>query len=68
MRADARAERRRRLTEPDLDFHTFCETTTLPTSSTSQLERAWEAWQAERYRRGETEHPPDPRDNPFRPR
>ncbi|MEV5544441.1 hypothetical protein AB0L13_47415 [Saccharopolyspora shandongensis] len=68
VRGHVRAERRRRLAEPDLDFHTSCETTTLPTSSTPQLERAWEAWQAERYRRGETEHPPDLRDNPFRAR
>ncbi|MEV0054908.1 hypothetical protein AB0H34_30915 [Saccharopolyspora shandongensis] len=36
VRGDARAERRRRLAEPDLDFHTFCETTTLPTSSTGK--------------------------------
>lgn len=68
VRFDARAERRRRLAEPDLDFRAFCDATTLPTSSTPQLERAWEAWQAERYRRGETNQPPDFRDNPFRPR
>ena len=51
---DPRAERRRRLAEPDLEFRAFCARKGLPTSSTLQLERAWDAWQAERYRRGET--------------
>jgi hypothetical protein len=48
-----RAERRRRLAEPDLEFRAFCARRGLPASSTPQLERAWDAWQAERYRRGE---------------
>ena len=58
---DRRAERRRRLAEPDLEFRAFCTRRRLPASSAPQLERAWDAWQAERYQRGET-------DNPFRPR
>ena len=33
-----------------------------------QLERAWDAWQAERYQRGETGQRPGYTDNPFRPR
>ncbi len=49
-----RAERRRRLAEPDLEFRVFCTRKGLPASSTLQLERAWDAWQAERYQRGET--------------
>jgi hypothetical protein len=40
----------------------------LPASSTPQLERAWDAWQAERYQRGETGQRPGYTDNPFRPR
>ena len=51
---DPRAERRRRLAEPDLEFRSFCARKGLPASSTPQLERAWDAYQAERYRRGET--------------
>ena len=47
-----RAERRRRL----------------PASSTPQLERAWDAWQAERYQRGEIDQRPSGTGNPFRPR
>jgi hypothetical protein len=50
---DPRAERRRRLAEPDLEFRAFCARRRLPASSTPQLERAWDAWQAERYQRGE---------------
>jgi len=34
----------------------------------SKLERAWDAWQAERYRRGEIAQRPGYTDNPFRPR
>ena len=49
---DPRAERRRRLAEPDLEFRAFCTRRRLP-ASTPQLERAWDAWQAERYQRGE---------------
>jgi hypothetical protein len=53
---DRRAERRRRLAEPDLDFRAFCTRTGIaPASSTPQRERTWDAWQAERYRRGETD-------------
>jgi hypothetical protein len=63
-----RAERRRRLAEPDLEFRAFCARTGLPASSTLQLERAWDAWQAERYRRGETGQRPGYTGSPFRPR
>ena len=65
---DPRADRRRRLAEPDLEFRAFCSRKGLPASSTPQLERAWDAWQAERYRRGETGQRPGCTDNPFRPR
>ena len=65
---DPRAERRRRLAEPDLDFRAFCSREGLPASSTPQLERAWDAWQAEKYRRGETSQRAAYADNPFRPR
>jgi hypothetical protein len=65
---DPRAERRRRLAEPDLEFRAFCTRRRLPASSTPQLERAWDAWQAERYQRGETGQRPGYTDNPFRPR
>jgi hypothetical protein len=65
---DPRADRRRRLAEPDLEFRAFCARKGLPASSTPQLERAWDAWQAERYRRGETGQRPGYTDNPFRPR
>ena len=70
-----RAERRRRLGEPDRDFtviyaefQAFCARRRLPASSTRQLERAWDAWQAGRYRRGEISQWPGYGDNPFRPR
>jgi hypothetical protein len=63
-----RAERRRRLAEPDLEFRAFCARKGLPASSTLQLERAWDAWQAERYQRGETGQRPGYTGNPFRPR
>lgn len=66
--ADRRAERRRRLAEPDPGFREFCTRQKLPTSSTLQLERAWDAWQNERHRRGETTSRPAYTDNPFRPR
>ena len=49
---------RRRLAEPDLEFRAFCARKGLPASLTLQLERAWDAWQAERYRRGETSQRP----------
>jgi hypothetical protein len=63
-----RAERRRRLAEPDLEFRAFCTRRRLPASSAPQLERAWDAWQAERYQRGEISQRPGYTDNPFRPR
>ena len=65
---DPRAERRRRLAEPDLEFRAFCTRRRLPASSTPQLERAWDAWQDERYQRGEISQRPGYTDNPFRPR
>jgi hypothetical protein len=65
---DPRAERRRRLAEPDLEFRAFCTRRRLPASSTPQLERAWDAWQAERYQGGEIGQRPGYTDNPFRPR
>ncbi|MGH3189120.1 MAG: hypothetical protein ACRDPY_41810 [Streptosporangiaceae bacterium] len=63
-----RTERRRRVAEPDLEFRAFCTRRRLPASSTPQLERAWDAWQAERYQRGEISQRPGYTDNPFRPR
>ncbi len=63
-----RAERRRRLAEPDLEFRAFCARKGLPASSTLQLERAWDAWQAGRYQRGEIGQRPGCAGNPFRPR
>ena len=65
---DLRAERRLRLAEPDLEFRAFCTRLRQPASSTPQLEPAWDAWQAERYQRGETGQRPGYTDNPFRPR
>jgi hypothetical protein len=65
---DSGAERRRRLAEPDLEFRAFCARKGLPASSTPQLERAWDAWQAERYRRGEIGQRPADVGNPFQPR
>jgi hypothetical protein len=47
---DRRAERRRRVAEPDLDFREFCRRSKLP-----QSERSWDLFAAERYRRGETD-------------
>ena len=63
-----RAERCRRLAEPDLEFRSFCTRKRLPASSTLQLERAWDAWQAGRYQRGEPGQRPGYTGNPFRPR
>ena len=65
---DPGAECRRRLAEPDLEFRAFCARKGLPASSTPQLERAWDAWQAERYRRGEIGQRPADVGNPFQPR
>jgi hypothetical protein len=64
---DRRAERRR-LAEPDLEFRAFCTRRRLPASSTPQLARAWDAWQAERYQRGQIGQRPGYTGNPFRPR
>jgi hypothetical protein len=63
-----RAERRRRLAGPDLEFGAFCARKGLPASSAPGLERARGAWQAGRYRRGETGQRPGYAGNPFRPR
>jgi len=52
----------------DLEFRAFCSRRRLPASSTLQLGRAWDAWQAERYQRGEISQRPGYTDNPFRPR
>ena len=65
---DPRAERRRRLAEPDLEFRAFCTRRRLPASPAPQLERAWDAWQAERYQRGEISQRPGYAGNPFRRR
>jgi hypothetical protein len=48
--------------EPDLDFRAFCRRQKVPASS----ERSWDAWQAERYRRGERDTHPGYTENPFR--
>ena len=64
---DRNAELRRRLAEPDLDFRAFCSRKGLPASSTPQLERAWDAWQDEKFRRAETNQRARYTDNPFRP-
>ena len=53
---------------PDLEFRAFCARRRLPASSTPQLERASDAWQAERYQRGEIDQRPGYTGNPFRPR
>ena len=68
VRLDRPAERRRRVAETDLSFREFCTHNKLPASSTPQLERAWDAWASERYRRGEINQRPSYTDNPFRPR
>jgi len=60
---DRRAERRRRAAEPDLDFREYYQRKKLPHS-----ERSWDAFAAERYRRGETETPSHEAYNPFRHR
>ena len=60
---DRRAERRRRVAEPDLDFREFCRRSKLP-----QCERSWDLFAAERCRRGETDIPSYQAYNPFRHR
>jgi hypothetical protein len=62
-----RADRRRRLAGPDLEFRAFCTRRRLPASPAPQLERAGDAWQAGRYQRGEISQRPGYADNPFRP-
>ena len=57
-----RAERRRRLAEPELGPDLA------PASSTPQLERAWDGGQAELYRHGEISQRPGCTGNPFRAR
>ena len=57
-----RAERRRRVAEPDLDFREFCRRQKVSASS----ERSWDAYEAERYRRGERDTRPGYTENPFR--
>lgn len=59
---------RRRLAEPDLEFRAFLHPTAAARFLNPQLERAWDAWQAERYQRGEISQRPGYTDNPFRPR
>jgi len=63
-----RAERRPRLAEPDLDLRTFCRTRQTPGSTPARMERAWDARQAERHRRGEAGQQPACTGNPFRGR
>ena len=57
-----RAERRRRVAGPDLDFREFCRGQKVSASS----ERSWDACEAERYRRGERDTHPGYTENPFR--
>jgi hypothetical protein len=65
---DRRADRRRRLAEPDLEFRAFCARKGIARFIDPQLERAWDAWQAERYQRGEISQRPGYTGNQFRPR
>jgi hypothetical protein len=58
-----RAERRRGVAEPDLDFREFCRRNRLPRS-----ERSWDLFVDERCRRGETGIPSYEAYNPFRHR
>jgi hypothetical protein len=68
VQPNRRAEQRRRTAEADLDFRQFGDRHKLAMSSTLQLERAWDRWQAQRHRRGEITQQPSYSDNPFRPR
>jgi DNA-binding Lrp family transcriptional regulator len=52
---DPRVERRRRVAESALDLVAFCRRRNIPYQSTPQLERAYDAWNAERHERGETD-------------
>jgi hypothetical protein len=49
---DRRAERRRRVAEPDLDFREFCRRNRLP-----RPERSWDLFAAERYPARRNRHP-----------
>jgi len=60
---DRRAERRRRVAEPDLGFREFCRRSKLPRS-----ERSWDLFAAERHRRDETGIPAYEASNPFQHR
>lgn len=62
---EPRAERRRRMAEPDLTFAEFCTRTGTPSHSIRQGADAWTAYQAERRRRGETDENPYTSYNPF---
>ncbi|MFC9261262.1 hypothetical protein ACFT25_15745 [Streptomyces hydrogenans] len=64
---DPRAELRRRLAEPDLEYAKFTRRKNLPWRSTQQGEATWDAYQAERHHRGETNQNPYTAYNPFRP-
>ena len=57
-----RAERRRRVAGPDLDFREFCRRQKVSASP----ERSWDAYEAERYRRGKRDTHPGYTENPFR--
>jgi hypothetical protein len=57
-----RAERRRRVAELDLDFREFYRRRKVSASP----ERSWDAYEAERYRRGERDTRPGYTENPFR--
>ncbi|ALO13640.1 hypothetical protein AQF52_8059 [Streptomyces venezuelae] len=64
---DPRAERRCRLAEPGLDYGELTRRKNLPWRSIRQDKVAWDAYQAERHRRGETDQDPYTTCNPFRP-
>ncbi|MFI6209139.1 hypothetical protein ACIBAI_22490 [Streptomyces sp. NPDC051041] len=65
IRDGPRAERRRRLAEPDLAFAEFYARTGTPSQSIRQGADAWTAYQAERHHRGETDENPYTAYNPF---
>ena len=58
---DRRAERQRRVAEPDLSFREFCRRSKLP-----QSERSWDLFAAESHWRGETDIRSYEAYNPFR--
>ena len=67
---DPRAERRLLLAEPDLEsrFGLLRPQGIARLIDPATGERAWDAWQVERYQRGETDQRLGYADNPFRPR